>query len=86
MPAWAKGGNSTYPVRLVVSSVDRRGMLKELTTVIDEIKTNIRDIRSDSHDDGNATIYITVEINDLQHLDRVISAVKGINGVIDVIR
>ncbi len=84
--AVAKGGTSTYPVRLVVSSQDRRGMLKEITTVIDDIKTNIRDIRSDSHDDGNASIYITVEITDLQHLDRVISAVKGINGVMDVIR
>ena len=54
--------------------------------MIDDIKTNIRDIRSDSHDDGNASISITVEINDLQHLDRVISAVKGISGVMDVIR
>jgi (p)ppGpp synthase/HD superfamily hydrolase len=37
-------------------------------------------------DDHRARIDVTVEISDVQHLDRVIRALRSVNGVIDVER
>ncbi len=75
-----------YPVKLSVSTEDRQGMLAALTSAIADIKTNIRDARANVFDDGSAQIDITIEISDLKHLERVISALKGVEGVIDVDR
>ena len=37
-------------------------------------------------DDKTASIELTVRINDLKHLDKVLKSVRGISGVIDVSR
>ena len=37
-------------------------------------------------DDHRARIDVTVEISDVQHLDKVVKALKSVNGVIDVER
>lgn len=82
----AGGAGTSYPVKLSVATEERQGMLAALTSAIADIKTNIRDARADVFDDGSARIDITVEIIDVKHLDRVISAIKGVQGVIDVDR
>ncbi len=74
------------PVKLTVITEDRQGMLAALTAAIADIKTNIRDARAGVFDNGSAQIDITVEISDVKHLERVISALKGVDGVIDVER
>jgi GTP diphosphokinase / guanosine-3',5'-bis(diphosphate) 3'-diphosphatase len=77
---------SSYAVKLAVTTEDRQGMLAALTLAIANIKTNIRDARAGVFDNGSARIDLTVDINDVKHLDRVISAIKGVDGVIDVER
>jgi GTP diphosphokinase / guanosine-3',5'-bis(diphosphate) 3'-diphosphatase len=78
--------NSNYAVKLAVTTEERQGMLADLTLAIANIKTNIRDVHTDIFTNGNARIDITVDIADVRHLDRVISAIKGVSGVIDVER
>lgn len=78
--------SSSYAVKLAVTTEDRQGMLAALTLAIANIKTNIRDARADVFNNGSARIDITVDITDVKHLERVISALKGVDGVIDVER
>ncbi|HEX6467081.1 MAG TPA: bifunctional (p)ppGpp synthetase/guanosine-3',5'-bis(diphosphate) 3'-pyrophosphohydrolase [Terriglobales bacterium] len=87
---WAKAKHagpekSTYPVKLTVLCDDRAGMLKDLTAAISNDDTNIRhmDVRTN---DARATIEITVDIEDVKHLDRIISGVRRIPGIYDVQR
>ncbi len=77
---------AAYAVTLSVRTEDRTGMLARLTNAIANIKTNIRDARASVLSDGSGRIDVTVEIMDMKHLERVISAVKGVEGVIDVER
>ncbi|MFN7945718.1 MAG: bifunctional (p)ppGpp synthetase/guanosine-3',5'-bis(diphosphate) 3'-pyrophosphohydrolase [Blastocatellia bacterium] len=77
---------AAYAVTLSVRTEDRTGMLAMLTNAIANIKTNIRDARASVLSDGSGRIDVTVEIMDMKHLERVISAVKGVEGVIDVER
>ncbi|MGH9936171.1 MAG: RelA/SpoT family protein, partial [Blastocatellia bacterium] len=77
-----------YAVKLAVLTQDRTGQLAALTNTIANIKTNIRNASTDDEtlNDGTRRIDLTVDVNDLQHLERVVSALKGVEGVIEVER
>jgi GTP diphosphokinase / guanosine-3',5'-bis(diphosphate) 3'-diphosphatase len=86
--AWAPKGANPYAVKLSVVTEDRTGQLAALTNTIANIKTNIRNASTDDEilNDGTRRIDLTVDVNDLQHLERVVSALKGVEGVIEVER
>ncbi|PYY01055.1 MAG: GTP pyrophosphokinase [Acidobacteria bacterium] len=76
---------ATYPVKLTVVCDDRTGMLKQVTAAISDDNTNIRhmDVRTG---DSRASIDITIDIEDVKHLDRIVSGIRRIPGIIDVQR
>ncbi|HEX5082671.1 MAG TPA: bifunctional (p)ppGpp synthetase/guanosine-3',5'-bis(diphosphate) 3'-pyrophosphohydrolase [Blastocatellia bacterium] len=77
-----------YAVKLSVLTEDRTGQLAALTNTIANIKTNIRNASTYDEilNDGTRRIDLTVDVNDLQHLERVVSALRGVEGVIEVER
>jgi GTP pyrophosphokinase len=77
-----------YAVKLSVVTEDRTGQLAALTNTIANIKTNIRNASTDDEilNDGTRRIDLTVDVNDLQHLERVVNALRGVEGVIEVER
>ncbi len=79
------GSPQAYPVKLVVHSDNRAGMLKQITAVIGDDNTNISNISSQSNN-GVATIEIVVEISDVGHLNKIITGLRKIAGVRDVQR
>jgi len=84
---WARDDSipSSYPVKLTVACDDRFGMLKQITAVISDSKTNIRNVEARTGN-GQASIDIVLDIADLKHLENIISGVRKIPGVHDVQR
>ena len=84
---WARddGTPSAYPVKLTVFCDDRFGMLKQITAVISDSKTNIRNIEARTNN-GQANIDIVLDIADLKHLENIVTGVRKISGVHDVQR
>jgi GTP pyrophosphokinase len=80
-PAWQSG----FPVKLVVECDNRPGMLKQITAIISDTDTNIRNIGAETAE-NRATVDIIVDIADLKHLERIIMGVRKIPGVKDVQR
>jgi guanosine-3',5'-bis(diphosphate) 3'-pyrophosphohydrolase len=78
-------GKNTYPVKLTVFCDDRPAMLKQLTAVISDDDANIRNIEARTAD-SQATIDIVIDIEDVKHLERVISGMRKIPGIHDVQR
>ena len=74
-----------FPVKLTVFCEDRTGMLKEITAVISDDSTNIRNIEARTGD-AQATIDVVMDIEDLGHLQRLIVGLRKIAGVHDVQR
>ncbi len=64
---------------------DRFGMLKQITSVISDTNTNIRNIGART-ENGQAHVDIVIEIEDLKHLENIIQGVRKIPGVHDVQR
>jgi GTP diphosphokinase / guanosine-3',5'-bis(diphosphate) 3'-diphosphatase len=76
-----------YNVKLTMEVEDRKGVLAAVSAKIADINTNIKNMEARTGDDNQpARIDVTVEISDLQHLERVIKSLKAVNGVLDVER
>jgi len=60
-------------------------MLKQITAVISDSKTNIRDVQVRSSN-TQANVDVVLDIADLKHLENIISGVRKIPGVHDVQR
>jgi GTP pyrophosphokinase len=87
---WEKpsGGEApqSYTVRLTMEVEDRKGVLAAVSAKIADINTNIRNMEARTDPDHHARIDVTVEIADLNHLERVIKSLRGVTGVIGVER
>jgi GTP pyrophosphokinase len=86
---WARSGEETFPVKLLVHTEDRPGMLNHLTTALVSEQTNIRSLEARSDDGsagGGALIDMTLEVHDKKQLERVVSAIRRIAGVRDIER
>ena len=84
---WDKGvDGSPYTVRLRISVEDRRGILADVSSRIAKINTNIRDVEATVGADARGSIRMTVEINDVKHLEKVMKSIKNIEGVLAVER
>jgi GTP pyrophosphokinase len=83
---WDKGSDiAPYTVRLTMEVEDRRGILADLSARIADINTNITNIEAKTGDQ-RGRIDMTVEIQDLKHLEKVIKSLRGVDGVIGVER
>jgi GTP pyrophosphokinase len=84
---WARDDETpdSYPVKLTVFCDDRFGMLKQITGVIGDAKTNIRNIEARTNN-GQASVDAVLDVADLQHLELIIDGLRKIPGVHDVQR
>jgi GTP pyrophosphokinase len=57
-----------------------------VSSCIAGINTNIRDVEATVDADQLGSIRITVEIADLRHLEKVMKAIRGVDGVVAVER
>ena len=77
---WDVARSDIFNVRLKVESLDRKGMLKEITEVISSSNINITSVDMKVKD-VLSTGYFIVQVNNLKQLDRVIKKVSKIPGV-----
>jgi guanosine-3',5'-bis(diphosphate) 3'-pyrophosphohydrolase len=84
---WAKSDSKEIQsVQLLATTENRTGMLAGITNAIAEIKTGIRDARAIVSRDDQGLIEVTIEVFDKKHLDKVVTAVENVPGVIAVER
>ncbi len=86
---WGRASKDNFPVRVVVHTDDRPGLLAQITSVLASENSNIRSLEAstgDKRSSDGAVIDMTIEIRDTKHLQRVVSAVRRISGIRDVER
>jgi guanosine-3',5'-bis(diphosphate) 3'-pyrophosphohydrolase len=85
---WDKGeaAGANYTVKLTMEVEDRKGLLAAVSARIADINTNIKNMEARTDDDRRARIDVTVEISDLKHLERVMTSLRAVDGVLDVER
>ncbi|MBV9441549.1 MAG: bifunctional (p)ppGpp synthetase/guanosine-3',5'-bis(diphosphate) 3'-pyrophosphohydrolase [Acidobacteriaceae bacterium] len=86
---WARSANDPLPVKVIVYTDDRPGILHQLTSILSAEQSNIRTLeaRADhTRSDESAVVDITMEVRDKKQLERVINAFRRIPGVRDIER
>jgi len=84
---WARAVEDAFPVRIIIHTDDRPGMLNQLTSVLSDENTNIRSLEAKTeldHDGG--VVEMTVDVRDKKQLEKLVSAMRRISGVRDVER
>jgi GTP pyrophosphokinase len=82
---WVGPKYGVYPVKLVLVTEDRQGMLADVTSAIAGVHSNIQNIEARTGD-NRANIDVTVDIVDLEHLEKVVASLRKIEGVFEVER
>jgi len=86
---WARSANEPLPVKVVIYTDDRPGILHQLTSILSTETSNIRTLEArgdENRTDDSAVIDITIDIRDKKQLERVINAFRRIPGVRDIER
>jgi len=83
---WTKITEATYPVRLTIHVDDRPGMLNDVTSILTGDNTNIVSVEARTDAGRNAVIEMTIEIEHMKQLERILNAMRRIPGVRDVER
>jgi GTP diphosphokinase / guanosine-3',5'-bis(diphosphate) 3'-diphosphatase len=89
---WARSdgaATATFPVKILIHTEDRPGLLAQLTTALANEQTNIRNLEARAAESKlaeGAVIDMTLEVKDKKQLERVVSAIRRISGVRDIER
>ena len=84
--AWTPGKSSIFLVNIQVEALDRARLLSDVTRALSDQHVNILNASVTTTKDRVAISRFTFEMGDPSHLNQVLRAVKGIDGVYDVYR
>jgi GTP pyrophosphokinase len=77
-------GTQLYAVQLVVSTLDRTGLLADIGNLFGETKTFITQLKTQSYKDRTATLNISAEVKDLEQLNRLFTALRRLPDMIEM--
>jgi GTP pyrophosphokinase len=86
---WARSASAPLPVKVVIYTDDRPGILSQITSILYAENSNIRSLEArgdDGRADNSAIVDITLDVRDNKQLERVINAFRRIPGVRDIER
>ncbi len=84
--AWTPGVSSVFLVNIQVEALDRARLLSDVTRALSDQHVNILNASVTTSRDRVAISRFTFEMGDPAHLNQVLRAVRGIDGVYDVYR
>ena len=83
--SWGEAKN-LVPVRIRITSVDRVGLLRDVTTRVSDQGVNIASVITQEHSDGSVTMDLTIHANGVLQLNNLFTVIRSIVGVEDVTR
>lgn len=85
--SWGHEADTAYGVNIEVLAYDREGLLRDITTVLANEKVNVTSVNSfsDKHE-NTAIINISMEVNSLDALGKVLAKIKQTPNVIEAKR
>jgi len=82
---WGYSADAMFAVDVLIEATDRTGLLRDITEILSRERLNVTATNSASRD-SSARILLTVEIDNLEHLHRVLTLVKNVAGVSRAVR
>ncbi len=83
--SWADEISERYNTSLMLFAQDRSGLVMDIATVLNSLNAKVRTLNARDNG-GNAQIYITLEVQNVQELYFIIGKLNQISGVTEVTR
>ena len=83
---WNTDTGETYPVKIRVRAYDRVGLLADVAANISKNAANILNAKTEANKDKVVTSLFTIAVEDTDHLNKVLSAIKKVKNVQEVSR
>ena len=83
---WDKDVKEEYNANLLITGIDRIGILADISVMLSSIRVLITNINSRSLKDGTFIMTCTIFVDGIEHLKSVISKIEKIDGVLKVER
>jgi GTP pyrophosphokinase len=84
--AWGAEAHETHPVSVHVTALDRVGLLKDVSTLLSDERVNILSVLTQTHDDRSVTLLLTVEVEGVGQLSRIMHRLESVRDVLEVRR
>jgi GTP pyrophosphokinase len=86
MPLEWPGDGNLYAVLLKIVSVNRQGLLMDISTIFGESHTNVSAARIKTMPNHTAEIEVTIDVRDTEHLQQVMTKIGNFADVISILR
>jgi GTP pyrophosphokinase len=83
---WPRDGKAVYPVNLRIQTVNRQGLLADISAVLGETRTNVVSATIRTLPNQTALLEMTVDVFDVQHLQNVMGKISSMQDVISIQR
>ncbi|MEK6700370.1 MAG: bifunctional (p)ppGpp synthetase/guanosine-3',5'-bis(diphosphate) 3'-pyrophosphohydrolase [Nitrospirota bacterium] len=84
--SWGDFAAAPHAVKITVRTEDKPGLLASISSSISAAEANITHAEASIGEDRQATLNFTIDIKDVDHLNRIIKNIEAINGVLNVQR
>jgi GTP pyrophosphokinase len=84
--AWGDFQPGAHQVKITVRTQDRPGLLANVSSSISAADANISHAEVTTNQDKEAVLNFTIDIKDVDHLNKIIKNIEGVEGVLDVRR
>jgi GTP pyrophosphokinase len=83
---WSVDTADTYPVKILVRSYDRVGLLADITANISKNGANILSANTETRQSTIVDSLFTIAVENTDHLNKVLSAIRKVKHIQDVRR
>jgi len=84
--SWGNEAHETHPVPVRLYALDRVGLLKDVSTLLSDERVNILSVLTQTHDDRTVTLLLTVEVESVGQLSRIMQRLESVRDVTEVRR
>ena len=78
---WAESPEATFTTALEVDSVDRDGLMLDVTTILTSLRLRMNEMSARSVGSGRALVSLVFQVHNLTELQNVMARLRGISGV-----
>ena len=83
---WRESSSEKFQTGIHIESLDRVGLLNDISAMFSETKTNIFSAKITSHPDKTASFDLTIEVADVKHLNNLMTRIGSLSDILEVRR
>jgi GTP diphosphokinase / guanosine-3',5'-bis(diphosphate) 3'-diphosphatase len=83
---WDTDAQIDFETEIKISATDRKGLLREITQILTDLKVTVNALNARTNKDQSATINIIIETKDIADLEDLMVKLKRMQGIHDVYR